>query len=301
MFSSSATMSRTRSLATAGALVGALGAAACADARPPAVADDEMLSITYLANEGFLLQVGESAVLVDALFGDGLSGYHAVPAAIRSELEAGEGRFRGVDCVLVTHAHADHFDARAVARFLTARPAQLISTREVIESVDGLLEQPVTPDLRWFRPSRGAVERTDCGSARVSLLSLHHGHLMIKNLGFIVELDGFRVLHVGDTEVRAEEIRRYELSNFDLDVALLPGWLLAEDSWRLVVEEISARQVVAMHLPRDDAPPSWFGVAGSLDGQIAEIRRRVPGAWIPTAPLMTKRFERAHRDDMPLQ
>jgi len=285
---------RTPALIAALALVASLLVAGCADAEAPAVDDGKKLSITYLANEGFLLQVGESAILIDALFGDGLSGYQVVPPAIRSELEAGEGRFQAVDCVLVTHAHADHFDASAVARFLAARPAQLISTREVVEAVGAPSDEPAGPEPRWYRPPRGEIERTDCGSAAVSLLSLHHGHLMVKNLGFIIEIAGFRILHVGDTSVRADEIRPYALPTLDLDVAILPAWLLGEEARLPVVEEIAARHVVAMHLPRDDAPQSWFGNAGSLDRQIDEIRRRVPGAWIPTEPLATERFARPH-------
>ncbi|MFQ5351382.1 MAG: MBL fold metallo-hydrolase, partial [Thermoanaerobaculia bacterium] len=87
------------------------------------------VQVIYLANEGFLLEAGETKVLVDALFGEGLRGYPVVPAPIRAELEGARGRFAGVDLILASHFHGDHFDAAAVARHLRANPgAVFLST-----------------------------------------------------------------------------------------------------------------------------------------------------------------------------
>ena len=112
----------------------------------PAAAQVE---VTYLGNEGFLLTAGETRVLVDALYGDGIPGYPAVPRDVRRELEAGRGRFAGVDLVLASHAHADHFDPAAVARHLRANPAALfLSTREAVAAVrDELGEHSAAHDL----------------------------------------------------------------------------------------------------------------------------------------------------------
>ncbi len=69
------------------------------------------VSVTYLANEGFLLAAGPLQVLIDGLFDDGIDGYPAVPEAIRQRLEAGSGPWAVIDLVLATHHHGDHFDA----------------------------------------------------------------------------------------------------------------------------------------------------------------------------------------------
>jgi len=250
------------------------------------------LSVTYLANEGFLLESGEEAVLLDAIFGDGLAGYPAVPMPLRDEIERGLGRFGEVDCVLATHAHADHFDPKAVARFLANVPAQFVSTEEAVREIEPLVANRALPPPRWLRPGRHVVELFDCGGLAVSAMSLHHGRLMIKNLAFIVEIGDLKVLHVGDTEITADEVRPWRLSEIGIDVALLPAWHLTEPTWLPLVREIAPGAIVAMHLASPDAPRSWFGSDGSLEDRIEEIRRRSPDAWIPTLPLEERTFSR---------
>ena len=253
------------------------------------------VTVTYLANEGFLIEAGQRAVVIDALFGDGLGGYRTVPLTIREDLETGSGRFAGIDCVLATHEHADHFSPRAVARLLGSIPAQFISTREAVEQVTELLPTGTGAEPRWLRPARHEIESVDCGGIPVSAMSFHHGRLMVKNLAYLIDFDGLTVLHVGDTEITVDEIRPWKLSDLDIDVALLPAWHLTEPLWLPVLEEIGARHVVAMHLARADAPASWFGSAGSLENRIEEIRRQVPAVWIPVEAMEERVFEAVRR------
>lgn len=46
---------------------------------PPRARQPQTTSITYIANEGVLLRHGESSVLIDGLFREGVSGYATVP------------------------------------------------------------------------------------------------------------------------------------------------------------------------------------------------------------------------------
>jgi L-ascorbate metabolism protein UlaG (beta-lactamase superfamily) len=253
----------------------------------------EPVTVTYLANEGFHVATESGSVLIDALFGPGLSGYPAVPLEIRSALESGQGRFANVDCVLVSHEHADHFDPHATARFLAARPVQLVSTETVVAQLAPLLPSFAGPaPIGRYPPPRHRIEEISCGGARVSLLRLGHGRLPVQNLGFLIDLDGFTLLHVGDAEVSRERIRAFDLARRGVDLAFLPVWHLADSRWMPVVAEIAPRHIVAMHLPRADAPASWFGSAGSLDGQVAAVQRAFPRAWIPREPLEWRGFDR---------
>jgi L-ascorbate metabolism protein UlaG (beta-lactamase superfamily) len=260
---------------------------------PPTATADRAgsLAVTYLANEGFLLAAGDSSVLIDALFGDGLDGYRTVPHPIREDLENGVGRFAGVDCILATHEHADHFNPHSVAGLLDRVPAQFVSTRAAVEQVSPLLTSGQHPEPRWLRPARHQIEKIDCGGVSVSAMSFHHGRLMVKNLAYLVDLGGLTVLHVGDTEITEEEIRPWGLADLDIDIALLPSWHLTEPRWLPVIEEIGSPRIVAMHLASADAPASWFGSAGSLEKRIAEIRRQNPDAWIPTEAMEERVFE----------
>jgi L-ascorbate metabolism protein UlaG (beta-lactamase superfamily) len=71
----------------------------------------------------------------------------------------------------------------------------------------------------------------------------------VEHLGYIVELGGRRVLHLGDTDFSAETFAPFRLDTMRIDVALVPEWALLHAPSRAVVERwIKARQVVAIHV-----------------------------------------------------
>ena len=211
----------------------ALGIPAGAVAGETGGASREGVRITYLANEGFLLEAGEAAVLVDALFGDGLAEYPSVPRGARADLEGARGRFAGVDLILVSHAHADHFDAAAAARHLRANPgAALLSTPEVVAAVrDELGAAAAGREIVSVYPESGVSELHRAGGVEVRVLNLSHGPLPIQNLGLVVRLGGLEVLHVGDTSAAAAELQPYAAELAAADVWLLPDWLMGEPDW----------------------------------------------------------------------
>ncbi|MDH3746431.1 MAG: MBL fold metallo-hydrolase [Acidobacteriota bacterium] len=259
------------------------------------------VKITYLANEGFLLVSGEQKVLIDALF-PGITHYSAVPEPTRSRLESAKPPFDGVDLVLATHFHDDHFGAREVARHLAASGAVFLSTPQVAELLRPKLTGRAANIWAHF-PEEGERTTVSHAGIDVTILNLHHGrdrNPPVENLGFLLELGGLRILHIGDTEVSKNDIRPYRLNEAQIDVALVPSWFLAEPQWQGVVEEIQPARVVAMHLATAKAPRSWFGSAGSRARRVEGIRVAFPSVWIPTEPLETRRFSSsAHRMPAP--
>lgn len=274
------------------ALLGPLGAPAGAQeaavAAPPetAPAQAPALEVTYLANEGFLVERGGVRVLVDGLFASGAPGYPVLPGETLAELERGGGRFAGVSVALATHYHRDHFDPGVVARFLAANPgAVFVSTPQAVERLErepgatGFRER-----VRAVLPAAGEVEVLEVGGARITVLNLHHGPRQppVENIGLVVELGGRRFLHFGDTEAKREEFEPYLDLLRGVDVALLPFWFLSSE-WRagMVRMEIAPREIVVAHLPEPDAPPGHFGRWGSWERLVELIRGGFPGAHIP--------------------
>lgn len=252
--------------------------------------------ITYLANEGFLLEAGETRVLVDALFGDGLNGYPVVPAPRRAELEGARGRFSGVDLVLASHFHGDHFDAAAVARHLEANPrAVFLSTRQAVTALRRELGAAAEGlEIVAALPEEGETTLLELPGAAVEVLNLHHGRDRrppVENLGLVIRLGGLTVLHVGDTEAGEDDLRPYKKILAGVDVWMLPSWLLGEPAWQAAqAAAAEGRWLVAMHLPARSAPSSWFGAAGDLDGYLANLREALPDAWVPLEPLASRSY-----------
>jgi L-ascorbate metabolism protein UlaG (beta-lactamase superfamily) len=210
---------RTRALVA----VVTLGLAAPAEAQ---------LTVTYVANEGFLLEGGGQKILVDALTGRGISPYPTAPEEMRSKLDEARPPFDGVDLVLATHFHADHFDAEAVTRHLRANPeARFVSTPQAVGRLRGLLgaDSPLLDRLEAVMPAEGERETVRYRGMEVQVLNLHHGRDRrppVQNLGFLVRMGGVTWLHAGDTEVDESDVRPYGLPDEQIDVAFLPTWLL---------------------------------------------------------------------------
>ena len=274
----------------------ALGFAGGVAASEPRGGEGAGIQVTYLANEGFLLESGDTSVLVDALSGDGLPGYPVVPPAIRADLEAARGRFAGVDLVLASHHHGDHFDPAAVARHLRANPgAVFLSTPQAVARLRRELGPAAEGrDLLATYPAEGELAELSPAGIDIAVLNLHHGRYrrpLVENLGLLLRIGGLDVLHVGDTEAVEADLSPYRAPLTEVDVWLLPGWLLDAPAWREARDRSAAgASLVAMHLFAADAPREWFGSAGDLAGQVAGIREAFPRAWVPLEPLATRHF-----------
>jgi L-ascorbate metabolism protein UlaG (beta-lactamase superfamily) len=238
------------------------------------------LDIEYLANEGVLLTSGDRRVVVDGLFGDGPFGYHSVPPARRDSLERGIGSFEGIDLVLVTHRHGDHFDPRAVGRHLVSnRSAILVAAPQVVDSLRsgfGLYGE-VRDRIRAVLPDMGQSESVRAGGIRLQVLRLLHTsprNATVENLGFIIEMGSRRVLHVGDAVLSSENFDPFRLDTLGIDVGLLPFWYLVEVRDRaLVQEKIAPTCVVAVHVGREGG-----------EGWERRIKRAMPEAIVFVRP-----------------
>jgi len=203
-----------------------------------------------------------------------------------------------VQLVLATHDHADHFDAGAVWRHLDHNALSVfVSTPQAVARVRAT---PSTPDLeeRTYAtfPPEGQREKFAVEGIDLDVLNLHHGtdrDPPVENVAFLVDIEGFRVLHLGDTEASVEDLSAYELSADSIDVAFVPYWYLMDPSDRRIIDAaIKPGHIVAMHIPVENAAPSYFGSAGSLAALEARLRENYPGILILQEPFASTRIER---------
>lgn len=244
------------------------------------------LQITYIANEGFLLASGEQKALIDALQRGGIDRYASPTGATLEELEGARGSFAGVNLILVSHHHRDHFHAASVARHLENNPlAQLISSPQVVDAVRNQLASAGAVATRINGTYPEGTRRTihTVGGIRLEIFRLRHEHRRnygVQNLGQIFVVGGKKILHVGDAEMTAENFAPLRLPEEAIDLAFLPYWYLISEKGREIVRrDIRPKQVVAMHIEPAD-----------LDEIAAEIRAEFPTAIIFSRPLETKTF-----------
>lgn len=211
------------------------------------------VTVTFLANEGVLLTAGDRKVLIDALFEKYKTGFALPPDSTRAALAAARAPFNDVDAVLFTHYHGDHFHPAPLAAHMRANPrATLLTSRQVIDSLSGRLSarDPITRRFRARSLARGAKHREVINGISIDLLGLPHGGRPdVQHLGFIVELGGRRVLHLGDADFNARTFADLRLDTMRIDVALVPDWALLDGPSRQIVQRwIRPRQIVAIHV-----------------------------------------------------
>ena len=249
-------------------------------------ATDGGVTVTFLANEGVMLSSGTKKVLIDALFLKYERGY-AVPAdSTQDALASARGAFNAVDVILATHRHGDHFHPAPVVAHLTANPrATLLTSQQVIDSLRGRLPPggALTSRLMARTMAPGTRRREVVNGVTLELLGLPHGgrtHRQIEHLGYILELGGRRVLHVGDTDTSEETFASFRLDTARIDVALLPSWMVLDEEGRRVIQRwIRPRQVVAFHVGEGEGERTTRAVTAALPGGVTFVRSLDTRRW----------------------
>ncbi len=300
---------RARALVAAG--IACVLAACSADPEPPPAPPAESpvsaspavppppggaIDVTYIGNEGFLIAAGDTKILVDALYREGVPGYEVIPPDRREMLETAASPFDGVDLVLVTHFHADHFDTEAVGRHLLSNPgARCITTAQTRDQMSQTFARfgEIASRVIGITPEEG--EKMEVPGIReatgilVRVVNLHHGRdRPIENIGFLVDIGGMRILHVGDTEALAGEYAQYDLAGEAIDVAFLPFYQLVFDLWRAEVPRaIGADRIVVMHVPQEGVQADYIDNLGGRDKMLADIGAEFPESLFFAAPMQS--------------
>jgi L-ascorbate 6-phosphate lactonase len=273
-----------------------------AAARP----EDGGLLIFALGQAGFALRGAESLVLIDPWLSTALEEEdddvtRAVPPALRPEdVEA-------ADLVCITHEHGDHLDPRTLGAIAAQVPdAIFLAPAPAVP----LVEQAGVPRGR-IHPAHDGVALEAAGARVTALKAAHELHPDAfggyrfwldergdhRCLSYLVELDGHRIFHAGDTiwwPGMEDALRELEP-----DVAILPingrdAMREARDIWGNLNADEAAALAAAAGVPAV-IPCHFDGVAGNLgdpDAFVAalhaagpEIRAHVlhPGDGLPLA------------------
>jgi L-ascorbate metabolism protein UlaG (beta-lactamase superfamily) len=203
-----------------------------------------------------LVTVEGRTFLIDAPIRDGIVPYATSPSVERGRLEEARPPYDGVDAILITHWHEDHFSPDAAAAHLMRNPrAVFLSSPEVASRLRAVAPGLPADRVRAVLPSPGQSAEVPVGGVTVRVLRIRHNptrRLPEQHVGFLIG-EKTPVLHVGDADPVPD--------NFTLlrdlprvDVALLPFWyVLDAANRRFVADSIRPARIVAIHLPPGEA------------------------------------------------
>lgn len=213
-------------------------------------------SISYIGNEGVLITSSGKNVLIDALHTFYGSDYLFPDENLRSDIIQGNGKFSNIDLLLVSHVHGDHFSASLVARFLQNHPeTTLISSNQVIDSVLQYLKNSDTSILSRIQEFSIAdlQKKYFINGIDLTLYSFPHASERfhwIQNTASLVDIDGVRFIHTGDSDMRIEDIGSFKIPQEEIDIGIFPYWFLTDaEGAENVKYLINPKWYIATHIP----------------------------------------------------
>lgn len=191
------------------------------------------VEITYLKHAGFKIK-GSKVLYID-------------PYEVPENLEK-------ADLILVTHDHFDHLDIKSIKRLSKADTTLVTPKGCFVEGYDTCSldesEERVVKDVKI---------------KTVPAYNVNKPFHKKGGVGYIVEIDGIRIYHAGDTD------RIPEMKSIEVDVALLPiGGTYTMDVKEAVEAawDIKAKVYIPMH----------YGAIPNTKADPEEFRLRVPKA-----------------------
>ena len=179
------------------------------------------VGLSWLGQAGFILRAGDTVALIDPFLSpwEGRLYETSLPPA----------RATAVDLVLCTHEHVDHFDGGSAPAIAAASPQAVFVVPAPI--VDMVTDAGIAPDrVVGVQPG----DDVELAGLRVRPVPAKHGVTMedaygfgeelsgglIRFLGYVVDAEGVRLYHAGDTiHYEGMESRLRDLA---IDVGMLP-------------------------------------------------------------------------------
>ncbi|NPD84762.1 MBL fold metallo-hydrolase [Lentimicrobium sp. L6] len=249
------------------------------------------IKVTYIANMGFMVSSASKTVLIDALFDEDFGSYSLPSKQIVEKINQLEKPFNSVDLMLVTHDNGDHFSTNMVAEYLTKnKKAKIICNKSVSSKLKENKNSKVDSSrIVGITPEMYKSVDTKVNGIEIKVLRLRHseGDGRTENIGFLFDLDGMKVLHVGDATGGVwkgavvngiEEYDAVGLKNMQIDVAILNRgslWGIDAPGIEIIEKYIKPKHIILGH----------FSI-GNKDGEdeviqtIEKLKDSLPGVTI---------------------
>jgi L-ascorbate metabolism protein UlaG (beta-lactamase superfamily) len=251
------------------------------------------LKVTYIANEGFLIEVDDKSVLIDALFGEEELGFCDVPGLDQiAAMKAAEGLYEEVDLILTSHNHVDHIHAPFVAEHLKNNEhGKFISCTQAVQSIRKAenYSTEIESQLLDITPDSLMYTDTVVNGIDVRVFRLQHGpfyvddpetgksvnkHQNVQNLGFLLNINGVKIFHCGDSSPTCmSDYEHFGLGQEEIDIAFLGrGFVVANDveGVNLLKQYINPKHIVLMHI-HQDYNAAFIELAESLKEEYSSI------------------------------
>ena len=218
--------------------------------------------ITYIANAGVLVDIGQTKYVIDGLCKSIMPIYKDTPDVYRERLINGLRPFNNIDIMFYTHHHSDHYNVDNTEDFIkNNNSTMIVATKKVKDSLKSIKEEMIL-DLDI---PRGSHRDINIGNVRVKILSMKHEgkeYEDVQNYGYLIDVDGIKILHIGDALATSENYANIDLLNQDIDILIVPFPYVGKPSSRQIIEKyIKPKKIIALHMPKEELDEgNWISI-----------------------------------------
>lgn len=228
------------------------------DTFPISAAEQDQLRISYIGNMGVLIENKDQTVLIDGLHEQYKPAYaHPSDATVASLISGTYSGFTNLELSLYTHVHRDHFSPKLTLEFLEKNNGSLAIGPQQVKEATAKADLANTELLERFRvvEANYALHTIQHQGITVNAIICGHTyqprHSAIQNIAYLIDINGFTILHIGDSGwgLSEEAFEELELASSNVDVAVLPVWMLMDKSSVAKVRElINPSLLIASHI-----------------------------------------------------
>ena len=215
------------------------------------------IRVTYLANSGFLVKIGQTKLMFDGSFQNGMDLYQEPDEATVELMKRALPPFNDVSYVFISNYHADHCDPFVLTQFMLHNTeAKLICPQQVInrlmlftadyQSIKKRVIEATPATNCYDRIVIGGIEVTACNLKDEKRINDH-----VENIAYLVNVNGVKLFHSGDSSVETlDDLKGINLNECNIDIAFLNVLYGVGKNARQTNKLVNARYTVLMHLEK---------------------------------------------------
>lgn len=216
----------------------------------------EKIKVTLLANAAVLLEFQGTKLLVDGIYDERGHSFSNLSGEQWEGMKAGTGIFSGIDYLLFTHEHGDHFSPERVAQYLdTQRPKAIFMPKEGSGALRALREKAEEMEIPCALLEENLCRKTlfkpqeDIQIKAYATRHLDELYWNVPHFCYLLELGGKRLLITADVDFTYEAFP--DLKGIILDVVFLnPLMRYSREGKRLFSDGmLQTKRKVIYHIP----------------------------------------------------
>lgn len=257
MTSLSKKISRLRRIIIPAVIAGIIG---LAGSFPAGGIEKAPITVTFIANCGFLLEGGGTKILFDLQAPD--------RPDVEKLLKANQPPFNDIPLILISHSHPDHLGVEAVLSYLGSHPkTRLYSTDETraeLEKADRAAYEHVRNQIGVLDSHEQGPETLKLDGLTLEAIGTWHAgapQYQFKTLCFSLNLQGREILYLSDIDPGYEKnlpaLRDWKAGRDEIDLMFVPDAAIYDSPYssaagREFIRSLGARHIVPTHInPRE--------------------------------------------------